>query len=127
MRKYRSWACGGRIALAVVVLASEKKPLCAITFAEVLHSSDVPGGVVNILTGSRSELLGHFASHMDVNAVVYTGDDTEELTTVQIKAVDNVKRVIDHGATKWMKEDAQSPYLILDAQETKTTWHPIGV
>jgi acyl-CoA reductase-like NAD-dependent aldehyde dehydrogenase len=111
----------------VIALASEQKPLCAITLAEVIHSSDVPGGIVNILTGKRSELVSHFASHMDVNAVVYTGDDAEELKTVEVKAVDNVKRVINHGATNWMKADAQSPYMILDAQETKTTWHPIGV
>ena len=110
-----------------VVLASENKPLSAITFAEVLHSSDVPGGVVNIITGFRNELLTHYASHMDVNAVVYTGDDREALSTVRTCAVDNLKRVIDHSAIKWSKESAQSPYMILDAQETKTTWHPIGV
>lgn len=109
-----------------VILASESKPLCAITLAEVLHASDVPGGVVNILTGSRDELTGHFASHMDVNAVMYTGDDTAVLRDVQIQAAENVKHVIHHANQNWMNAEAQSPYFILDAQETKTTWHPIG-
>src|SRR5438045_3640482 len=60
---------------ACVILASETKPLCAVSFAEVINSSDVPGGVVNILTGKPSELFSHFASHMDVNAAVYCGID----------------------------------------------------
>src|SRR5215212_8043071 len=58
-----------------IVLASESKPLCSITFAEIVNSSDVPGGVVNILTGKPSELYSHFASHMDVNAIIYCEDD----------------------------------------------------
>ena len=68
-----------------IVLASETKPLCSITFAEVLHSSDVPGGVVNILTGKVSELAGQFAAHMDVNAVVYCGDDNAVQKELQQK------------------------------------------
>jgi acyl-CoA reductase-like NAD-dependent aldehyde dehydrogenase len=109
-----------------VVLASEKMPLCAISFAEVLHASDVPGGVVNILTGYRAELASQFASHMDVNAVVYCDADEDAARTIEVEAADNIKRVIDRTDKDWAKEKSQSPYLIKETQETKTTWHPIG-
>ena len=109
-----------------VALASETHPLCAISFAEVLHASDVPGGVVNILTGLRGELTGQFASHMDVNAVVYCDSDAEVARDIQIEAADNIKRVIARGDEDWSKNTAQNPYLIKETQETKTTWHPIG-
>lgn len=108
-----------------VVLASESKPLCAVTFAEVLNSSDVPGGVVNILTGKVSELHTYFANHMDVNATVYYGDDTAVIKTIQELATLNVKRVFIHSKGNGIASDAQSPYHILDTQEIKTTWHPI--
>ncbi len=110
-----------------VVLASEKLPLCAVSFAEVLHASDVPAGVVNILTGHRSELTEHFASHMDVNAIVYCDGDRKVAKTVQTLAADNIKRVVSRAKTDWSKPTAQHPYLIRDTQEVKTTWHPIGV
>lgn len=110
-----------------IVLASESLPLCAVTFAEVLHSSDVPAGVVNLLTGSRRELLGHFSSHMDVNAVIYSGEDKKEIKIVQENATLNVKRVITRKDAEWMNESYQNPYFILDTQETKTTWHPVGI
>jgi len=109
-----------------VVLASEKLPLCAISFAEVLHASDVPGGVVNILTGYREELTGQFASHMDVNAVVYCDGDEDTARDVQIKAADNIKRVVSRVDEVWSGDAAQNPYLIKQTQEVKTTWHPIG-
>ena len=109
-----------------VVLASEKMPLCAVSFAEVLHASDVPGGVVNILTGYREELIGQFASHMDVNAVVFCDGDAEVARDIQERAADNIKRVIARVDADWAKEDSQNPYLIKETQETKTTWHPIG-
>jgi acyl-CoA reductase-like NAD-dependent aldehyde dehydrogenase len=109
-----------------VVLASEKRPLCAVSFAEVLHASDVPPGVVNILTGWRQELTGQFASHMDVNAVIYCDGDAEVARTVQELAADNIKRVISRVGTAWSSDAAQHPYLIKDTQEIKTTWHPIG-
>lgn len=111
---------------AVIVLASSSLPLTAITFAEVLHSSDVPGGVVNILTGQRSELLTHFANHMDVNAVVYCGQDQEEIKKIQQLASLNVKRPLIYTKDDWMKDESQNPYRIMDLQEIKTTWHPIG-
>ncbi len=109
-----------------VVLASETRPLCAVSFAEVLHASDVPAGVVNILTGFREELSGQFASHMDVNAVIFCDGDADVSKDIQQQAADNIKRVISRVDTKWSKESAQNPYLIGDTQETKTTWHPIG-
>jgi acyl-CoA reductase-like NAD-dependent aldehyde dehydrogenase len=109
-----------------VVLASESKPLCAVSFAEVLHASDVPGGVVNILTGLRSELTGQFASHMDVNAIVWCDGSRKTAATVQELAAENMKRVVTRTKIDWSAEDAQDPYLIRDTQEVKTTWHPIG-
>ena len=109
-----------------VVLASEQMPLCAVSFAEVLHASDVPAGVVNILTGFRDELTEHFASHMDVNAVVYCDGDAEGAKQIQEQAANNIKRVIARVDTDWGEASAQNPYLIRQTQETKTTWHPIG-
>jgi len=109
-----------------VVLASESRPLCAISFAEVLHAADVPAGVVNILTGFREELTTQFASHMDVNAIIYCDGDVDVAKSVQIEAAENMKRVISRVDTKWAEESAQSPYFVQDTQETKTTWHPIG-
>lgn len=108
-----------------IVLASESKPLCAVSFAEVLHASDVPGGVVNILTGFRSELTEYFASHMDVNAVIYCDGGKAVARKVQQLAADNIKRVIERTRVDWTG-DAENPYLIRDTQEVKTTWHPIG-
>ena len=108
-----------------IVLASESKPLCAVSFAEVLHASDVPGGVVNILTGFRSELTEYFASHMDVNAVIYCDGGKAVARNVQQLAADNIKRVIERTRVDWTR-DAENPYLIRDTQEVKTTWHPIG-
>jgi acyl-CoA reductase-like NAD-dependent aldehyde dehydrogenase len=112
---------------AIVALASESKPLCAISFAEVLQTSDVPAGVVNIFTGNAKELHSHFSSHMDVNAVVYCGNDQEISKAIQVNAALNVKRVLLYAKHNWMKADTQSPYFIMDLQEIKTTWHPIGI
>lgn len=113
--------CGGN---TCVVVASENLPLCAITFAEVLNSSDLPDGVVNILTGTNLELNSVLATHMDVNAVVYGGNDTEALKSIQESSVLNVKRIIPQRKD-WMESNAQDLYLISDTQEVKTTWHPI--
>ncbi len=108
-----------------IVLASETKPLCAISFAEVLNSSDLPGGVVNILTGKVSEIAPQFAAHMDINAVIYCGDDNAIQKEIQEKGAANVKRFVYHRNMNWYGEKAQSPYYIMDTQEIKTTWHPI--
>ena len=107
-----------------VVLASEKKPLCGITFAEVLNSSDVPAGVVNILTGKTSELLSNFSSHMDVNAIIYCRKNADEIKLVQENSSLNVKRCFIRKEN-FMNESSQNPYFILDTTEIKTTWHPI--
>ncbi len=107
-----------------VVLASESKPLCAVTFAEVLATSDLPGGVVNVLTGTSSELHAHFSSHMDVNAVVYSRDDVQEQKLIAENAALNVKRVCTWNR-RWEEQSAEDPYLVMDLQEIKTTWHPI--
>tara|TARA_B100000315_G_scaffold209444_1_gene205162 strand:- start:2491 stop:3354 length:864 start_codon:yes stop_codon:yes gene_type:complete len=112
---------------SIVVLASESFPLCSISFAEVLSTSDVPSGVVNILTGYRSELVEHFSSHMDVNSVIYCGDNPDEQKLVETNAALNVKHVIQYPDQDWAKDIRQSPYHILKCQETKTTWHPVGI
>ncbi|NNF60428.1 MAG: aldehyde dehydrogenase family protein [Gammaproteobacteria bacterium] len=109
-----------------VALASESKPLCAISFAEVLESSDVPPGVVNLITGFRPELTEHFASHMDVNAIVYCEDSGDGGAQIQTLAAGNIKRVVGRTGTDWADATSDTPYLINDTQETKTTWHPIG-
>ena len=108
-----------------VILASETKPLCAVTFAEVLNSSDLPGGVVNILTGKVAELLPHLSNHMDVNAVCSSETDAAAIKMVKENASINVKRTAFYEDKKWMNESEQSPYFINDFQEVKTTWHPI--
>ena len=108
-----------------VVLASENLPLCAITFAEVLNTSDVPGGVINILTGQRSELLEHMASHMDVNAFLYSGTNKKEMLSIEKLAVENLKRVRLKDFSKVYAVEHESPYYIEDFLEMKTTWHPI--
>lgn len=111
----------------VVVLASESLPLCAITFAEVLNTSDVPSGVVNILTGKRSELSEHFATHMDIKALLYYGNDKKEITSIQKNAVNNLKRITIREENDLYNESHQTPYLIEDFLEMKTTWHPIEI
>lgn len=108
-----------------VLLASNAKPLCAVTFAEVLNSSDLPGGVVNILTGKVAELAPYFADHMDVNATVYCETDAATQNMIKEKSALNVKRVVLYDKVKWNDATAQSPYFIMDLQEIKTTWHPI--
>lgn len=108
-----------------VVLASETKPLCAVTFAEVLNSSDLPGGVVNILTGKPSELASWFVDHMDVNATIYCENNSDIKKLMREKSATNLKRLYFYDGINWEKPEGQSPYFILDTQEIKTTWHPI--
>ena len=108
-----------------VILASETKPLCGVTFAEVLNSSDLPAGVVNILTGKVAELLPYFADHMDINATCFSEKDAASQKLIKEKASMNIKRVVLYDNKKWMNEETQSPYFINDFQEVKTTWHPI--
>ena len=110
----------------VVVLAPEHNPLCAISFSEVLHSSDVPSGVINILSGLSNELIDHFSSHMDVNAIINCGVDSKDAELIVKNSSLNVKRAFDYSSINWTNPDSQDPYLIMDCQEIKTTWHPIG-
>ncbi len=109
-----------------VILSSSSKPLSSITFAEVLETSDVPAGVVNILTGMRAELVKQFAQHMDVNALAICGDENEK-SLCEVEAVENLKRVRAYDIQDWALSLAQGPYFISDFQEIKTTWHPIGI
>lgn len=108
-----------------VIMAAETLPLAAVTFAEVLHSSDLPGGVVNILTGKPGEILSWMAEHMDINAIVYTEKDEAAKKLLREKSAGNLKRVHFYDDTDWKKDTAESPYFILDCQEIKTTWHPV--
>jgi len=113
----------------VVVLASEKFPLPAITLAEIIATSDVPGGVINLLTGERAELAPHFSTHMDVNAVIDGSGDKATAEIFREGAATNLKRVSvrsEKQADDWFAESCQDPYRILDTIEFKTAWHPIG-
>jgi acyl-CoA reductase-like NAD-dependent aldehyde dehydrogenase len=107
---------GGNV---VVVVASEERPLAAIELAEAIATSDVPGGVVNILTGHRDELAPWLAAHMDVNAIDLAGADGQA-PDLERAAAANVKRVVRGRA------DAQSPWEIAAFLELKTVWHPVG-
>ena len=110
-----------------VVLASESKALCAVTLAEVIATSDIPAGVVNILTGTRRELLSHMANHMDVNAIYLHSNKAEEIKEVETLAALNVKRARIEFVSNWFESKEENPYRIQDFIEVKTTWHPIGI
>jgi acyl-CoA reductase-like NAD-dependent aldehyde dehydrogenase len=118
VRRMAPALCGGN---ALVVLAPEETPLPALTLAEVLATSDLPAGVVNMLSGFRKELLPWLASHMDVNAIDVAGCTPDEVTEIEKAAADNVKRVVKHPP------EEMSPYLITAFMEMKTVWHPVGV
>jgi acyl-CoA reductase-like NAD-dependent aldehyde dehydrogenase len=109
-----------------VVIASEKSPLPAVSLAEVLSTSDVPGGVVNVLTGLTNELVSWLAGHMDVNAIDVTGVPAELLAQVEELAAENVKRLHRAPAVDPFAQEAQSPYEITALTEFKTVWHPVG-
>jgi acyl-CoA reductase-like NAD-dependent aldehyde dehydrogenase len=112
-----------------IALASRSKPLPAITLAEVMHASDLPGAVVNLLTGRRDELRESLASHMDVDAILVCAGESgkiDDAAEIERLAVHNLKRVRFERRTDWLEAAAESPYSILDFQETKTTWHPVG-
>ncbi|CAN5613262.1 aldehyde dehydrogenase family protein [soil metagenome] len=116
---------------AAVVISSETRPLPGVTLSEVLATSDVPGGVVNLITGLRRELVGHLAGHMDVNALDAFGADPLERAALEEVAVENVKRFVRPPSSgleryDWLAERVQSPYHIGEFVEIKTVWHPIG-
>ena len=114
----------------VVAVTSETRPLAAITMGEVFQTSDVPAGVINLISGIKSELVPWLASHMDVNAIDTTGVAADAIVKVQQAAAENVKRVVhfDGDGIGWGDaRRAQGPYAIFDFQESKTVWHPIGM
>ena len=113
----------------VVVVVDHDHRSVAIDFAEVLHCSDLPGGVINILTGFRDELLGHISGHRDVDGIAVFDATKEEQKSIGTEAADTVKRVHFYDTPKksdWTHKTAQSPYWILPFVEFKTAWHPMG-
>ena len=109
-----------------VVLASEPSPLPAVSLGEVLATSDVPGGVVNILTGLTAELVPWLAGHMDVNAIDVTGVPPDLAVEAERLSAENVKRVVRAREVDPFSEQAQSPYDVTALMEFKTVWHPMG-
>jgi len=111
---------------SAVLIASESRPLPAVTLTEVLATSDVPGGVINVLTGHKAELIPWLASHMDVNAIDLSGAPADLVPAAEEAAAANVKRTIRDGGGDYFDPTAQSPYAITDFMEMKTVWHPMG-
>jgi acyl-CoA reductase-like NAD-dependent aldehyde dehydrogenase len=110
----------------VIALASEKTPYPAILFGEMLATSDLPGGVVNILTGFRKELVPTFATHTHLRAISAVAN-ADERKTIRLGAAESVKRVrFTDSDTNWFADAAQNLYAVRDFLEYKTTWHPIG-
>ena len=106
-----------------VVIASEKYPLSSISFAEVISNSDVPSGVVNILTGTKKELATPMSLHMDINALgIFSQNMDKQLL---INATENLKRISSHNDVQIQSNDFESPYIIKKFMEAKTTWHPV--
>jgi acyl-CoA reductase-like NAD-dependent aldehyde dehydrogenase len=112
-----------------VVVVSTTKPLAALTFSEIIATSDLPPGVINVLAGDRAELAPHIATHMDVNAIVDGSGDAKLGAELQRGGELNVKRYArrDLSERMWRGAEAENPYWILDTVEMKTAWHPIGV
>ena len=108
----------------VVAILSESQPLPSITLAEAFANSDVPGGVINLVSGLKRELVPWLASHMDVNAIDCSGVDPEMLAKVETAAAENVKRIVGKNGADAL---AASPYAIYDFLELKTVWHPMGM
>jgi acyl-CoA reductase-like NAD-dependent aldehyde dehydrogenase len=110
----------------VVVVASEKYPLPAVTLSEVLATSDVPGGVVNVLTGRIAEIAPWLASHMDVNAIDLAGVPSDELRDeLAVAATGNLKRVVAPSPADWLATPTLNR--MLTYLETKTVWHPAAM
>ena len=103
-----------------ILIASEKYPLSAITLAEALATSDLPAGVVNILTGKAGELVSWVGAHMDIDAVDASGLGKKQLTELKVAGAENLKRIHSFN-------ELNSPLRITSFMESKTVWHPIGV
>lgn len=113
---------------AVIALASQARPYPAILLGEMLATSDLPGGVINLLTGTRPDILPTFATHEHIRAIFATAEKSEQIT-LQTGAAESVKRVKILPTEKpidWLTDTAQSLYWIRDFLELKTTWHPVG-
>lgn len=110
---------------SLMLLSGSSSNIASLVLAEVLHHSDLPGGVVNILSGDRDELLEHIAGHMEINAMLYAGKkkDKKIKTTIEKLGAENLKRTLFWSDD--LQKDKLSPYAIYDFQEVKTTWHPI--
>ncbi|MFD7614888.1 aldehyde dehydrogenase family protein [Streptomyces sp. NPDC059828] len=108
----------------VVVIASERAPLPALSLGEVLATSDLPGGVVNVLSGRTSELATPLAAHQDVNAIDLTGADEQLAKELEAAAADNLKRLLRRGADDWSADPGTRRMTAF--LETKTVWHPTG-
>jgi len=111
----------------VVCLASQTRPISAITLSECLATSDVPAGVVNVLTGHLSELADHFAGHREIDAIALDRSAKAQdpiAQSIRERAADSLKRVHAYGLN-WSRGENQNPYLIRDFSEVKTTWHPV--
>lgn len=114
---------------AVILIVDNDAPSLSIDFAEVLETSDVPDGVVNILTGHRSELREHVGGHRDVDGILSVGASQEERTILEREGAESVTRLEfrpNRPLDEWRSSDSQSPYWITPFVEFKTTWHPIG-
>src|SRR4029077_8876642 len=110
---------------SVVALAANA--LAPLTFSEIIAMSDLPPGVFNLLAGDRSELAPHFASHMDVNAIVDASGGDKIGAELETGSAINVKRYVPRGVANYFVRDEENPYWILDTVEMKTAWHPIGL
>ncbi|MHC4991021.1 MAG: aldehyde dehydrogenase family protein [Planctomycetota bacterium] len=117
--------CAGN---GVIVIASQRHPLPAALLGEICATSDVPPGVINILTGKRRELLEPLAAHREVNAVLAANLKPDDATMLQTGAAENVKRVhlVKRTTAKWFEDDLDAPWAIEPAVEMKTIWHPSG-
>lgn len=109
-----------------VVLAPEAYPLSSVFLSEIVNDSDVPGGVVNLLTGLHQELLPHLAGHMGIHGLIVDDCSQETAASLRERCAENLKRLFLRDSD-WTDPESQHPYLILDTQELKTTWHPIEV
>ncbi len=113
----------------VILIVDNEAPTLALDVAEVLETSDVPGGVVNVLTGHRTELREHVGGHRDVDAILSVGATTEERTILEKEGAESVTRLEfrpDRTAAEWRSDESQSPYWMTPFVEFKTTWHPVG-
>lgn len=114
---------------AAILIVDNRAPSISIDFAEVLETSDLPGGVVNVLTGHRSELREHVGGHRDVDGILSVGASKEERTILEREGAESVTRLEfrpDRDRTEWRSDESQSPYWITPFVEFKTTWHPVG-